>query len=53
MIRLLLPTIVALAFGLHAQTAPDAAELTKLLKDFLAGHRVTTLPCTIVSGPTT
>jgi ketosteroid isomerase-like protein len=23
--------------GLHAQTAPDAAELTKLLKDFLAG----------------
>ena len=23
--------------GLHAQTAPDAAELTKLLNDFLAG----------------
>jgi hypothetical protein len=35
--RVLLPTILALAFGLQAQTAPDAAELTKLLKDFLAG----------------
>ena len=29
--------ILALAIGLHAQTAPDAAQLTKLLKDFLAG----------------
>lgn len=30
---LLLPFV----FGLRAQTAPDAAELTKLLQDFLAG----------------
>ena len=29
--------ILALALGLQAQTPPDAAELTKLLKDFLAG----------------
>jgi hypothetical protein len=35
--RVLFPVILALALGLHAQTAPDAAELTKLLKDFLAG----------------
>src|SRR5579864_3761938 len=35
--RLLIPAILAVALGLHAQTAPDAAELTKLLKDFLAG----------------
>jgi uncharacterized protein DUF4440 len=26
-----------MALGLHAQTAPDAAELTRLLKEFLAG----------------
>src|SRR5687768_12651061 len=26
-----------LALGLHAQTPPDAAELTRLLKEFLAG----------------
>ena len=35
--RVLFPAILALALGLHAQTPPDAAELTKLLKDFLAG----------------
>jgi len=35
MSRFLFLAIVAL--GLQAQTAPDAAELTKLLKDFLAG----------------
>jgi hypothetical protein len=35
--RVLLPAILALTFGLQAQTAPDAAELTELLKDFLAG----------------
>ena len=29
--------IVSVVFSVHAQTAPDAAELTKLLKDFLAG----------------
>ena len=29
--------LLSLAGGLRAQTAPDAAELTKLLKDFLAG----------------
>jgi ketosteroid isomerase-like protein len=29
--------LLSLAGGLCAQTAPDAAELTKLLKDFLAG----------------
>lgn len=29
--------IVSVAFNLHAQTAPAAAELTNLLKDFLAG----------------
>ena len=28
---------VAVAFSAHAQTAPEAAELTKLLNDFLAG----------------
>jgi len=27
----------ALALGIHAQTAPDATELTKLVNDFLAG----------------
>ncbi len=37
--RIFLSTILmlALACGLQAQTAPDAAELTKLLRDFLAG----------------
>lgn len=29
--------VLMLALGLHAQTAPDAAELTRLLKEFLAG----------------
>ena len=29
--------VVLLVSGLHAQTAPDAAELTALLKEFLAG----------------
>lgn len=29
--------ILMLCFGLHAQTAPDAAELTTLLNEFLAG----------------
>jgi ketosteroid isomerase-like protein len=29
--------MVSIACGLRAQTAPDAAELTKLLRDFLAG----------------
>jgi len=29
--------VLMLALGLHAQTSPDAAELTKLLKDFLVG----------------
>src|SRR5262244_3276936 len=29
--------LLLLAFSLHAQTAPDSAELTKLLKEFLAG----------------
>ena len=37
--RILLSTIILLsiACGLPAQTAPDAADLTKLLQDFLAG----------------
>jgi ketosteroid isomerase-like protein len=37
--RLLLSSLLLLfiASGLCAETAPDAAELTKLLKDFLAG----------------
>lgn len=37
--RVLSPVLVVLmlALGLHAQTAPDAAELTRLLKEFLAG----------------
>jgi ketosteroid isomerase-like protein len=37
--RLLLSILpfLALLGGLHAQTAPDPPELTKLLKDFLAG----------------
>ena len=37
--RILSPLIVALtlALNLQAQTAPDADELTKLLKEFLAG----------------
>lgn len=37
--RVLSSAIVGLmlALGLHAQTAPDAAELTRLLKDFLEG----------------
>lgn len=29
--------ILFIVFGAHAQTAPDAAELTKLLNDFMAG----------------
>lgn len=29
--------LLALSSGLHAQTAPDGLELTKLLRDFLAG----------------
>jgi ketosteroid isomerase-like protein len=29
--------LLSIACGLRAQTAPDAAELTKLLQDFLAG----------------
>ena len=29
--------VLALSLGVHAQTAPDAAELTKLVNDFLAG----------------
>lgn len=29
--------IISVAINLYAQTAPDAAELTKLLNDFLAG----------------
>ena len=29
--------IISAVLNLHAQTAPDAAELTKLLSDFLAG----------------
>lgn len=32
-----LVVLVAIVSGAFAQTAPDAAELTKLLKDFLAG----------------
>jgi ketosteroid isomerase-like protein len=38
--RILFPAVLlfSIAAGLHAQTtAPDAAELTKLLQDFLAG----------------
>ena len=37
--RILLSTLISVAIvsGLHAETAPDAAELTTLLKDFLAG----------------
>jgi ketosteroid isomerase-like protein len=37
--RILLSAVLMLAFasGLRAQTAPDATELTKLLRDFLAG----------------
>ena len=37
--RLLLSSIILLVLSavLPAQTAPDAAELTKLLQDFLAG----------------
>jgi ketosteroid isomerase-like protein len=37
--RFLLPffLLLSLSLGLPAQTAPDAAELTKLLNDFLAG----------------
>ena len=36
---LLLPLLILLAFraGAETPTAPDAAELTKLLNDFLAG----------------
>ncbi len=34
---LAITTALLAASGLHAQTAPDTAELTKLLKDFLAG----------------
>ena len=37
--RILLSAILmlSLAYELRAETAPDAAELTKLLRDFLAG----------------
>jgi ketosteroid isomerase-like protein len=37
--RILISTLLlfSLACGLRAETAPDAAELTKLLRDFLAG----------------
>ena len=37
--RILISTLLllAIACGLRAETAPDAAELTKLLQDFLAG----------------
>src|SRR5215210_4261180 len=37
--RVFLSAILMLSFtyGLRAETAPDAAELTKLLRDFLAG----------------
>src|SRR5215510_3598458 len=36
--RILSPIVLLmLAFGVSAQTAPDAAELTKLLKEFLDG----------------
>ena len=37
--RILSPAIVvlALALGLQAQTAPDSSEITRLLKNFLAG----------------
>src|SRR5438309_7538318 len=37
--RILSPAIVVLtlALGLQAQTAPDSSEITRLLKDFLAG----------------
>ncbi len=37
--RILLSTtlLLSIASGLRAQTAPDGAELTKLLQDFLAG----------------
>jgi ketosteroid isomerase-like protein len=35
--RVLFAMSMALALGLEAQTAPDAAELTRLLTDFLAG----------------
>jgi hypothetical protein len=37
--RILVSTIavIMLALGVYAQTAPDAAELTRLLKDFLDG----------------
>jgi ketosteroid isomerase-like protein len=37
--RILLSTtlLLSIACGLRAQTAPDGAELTKLLQDFLAG----------------
>ena len=37
--RMILSAVIllSLAFGVYAQPAPDAAELTKLLHDFLAG----------------
>ncbi len=37
--RFFSPTLVVLilAFGLHAQTAPDSGALTRLLNEFLAG----------------
>lgn len=37
MTRILSSLLVTLALGVHAQVASDAPELTKLLKDFLAG----------------
>lgn len=45
--------LLSIACGLRAQTAPDAAELTKLLKDFLAGAGRTTPPCTSAFGQRT
>jgi ketosteroid isomerase-like protein len=36
-ILLFVMLLFSIACGLRAETAPDAAELTKLLKDFLAG----------------
>ena len=35
--RVLFSATIVLSAGLHAQTAPDAPALTKLLNDFLAG----------------
>ncbi len=46
--------LLPLAGGLWAETsAPDAAELTKLLQDFLAGAGRNDSRCTIAFGQTT